>query len=288
MALTKKDSRLTSLDDDEEGGLGQWYAEHATAINWILSIVLIAIIGWRVYGWFHQTRLEQANYAYGEVQKAFDTAIQETDPEKRSAALNAVPSKADSVLSQHSGQPVTKEAQLVAANALYYMAESTSGTQAIEGFKKAQAAYQKYLGMAENNRERATGQLALGNTTENLLFLTEEKQYGEEALAAYKEVQQLAADSYLAAEAKMAQARLLQAMQGKQAEARKLFEEVAAARKLPEPSRKSDETTLTTQMGQELSPEEIARIRSFANQSYEHTAKKAIERLQGLPTQPEK
>ncbi len=286
MALTKKNPKLVSLDD-EEGGISEWYSKNTTLINWVLAIVLIAVIGWRAFDWMRTTRLERANAAYATVQQSFNTALAETDPEKRRQDLAAVAPQAESVVTNHSNQPVSREALLLAGKALYYQAETLTGAEAIEGFKAAQTAYQRYISAAQTDRDRAVGQLALGNSLENLLFLTADQQYGREALNAYEDVQQKVPGTYLDAEAKMANARVLQALEGRQDEAAKLYQTVAADRLRPEVSSLADDTTLTTQQGQQISPEEIAEIRTLRKNSYETLAQQSLERLKGLPTKPQ-
>lgn len=283
MALTKKSKRTAHLDD--EGGLGEWYADHATAINWILAVVLVAVVAWRGYDWYRQTQIQSANAAFGTVQQKYQTAMAEGELEKRRAALSEVVPQLETVSRDHAGTPLGDDAQLMIGNALFYLASGKGGQEATEDFKRAQQAYEKYVSTANSSRDRAAGQLALGNTLENLLFLTKDLNYAKEALEAYKQAESLAPETYIAAESRIAQARIHQA-QGRQDEARKLYETVAEERKLPALAAAED-TTLTTQQGQEISPEEIARLRSFEKNTYENVAKTAAERLRGLPTAPQ-
>jgi hypothetical protein len=118
-----------------------------------------------------------------------------------------------------------------------------------------------------------------------MLAKTSDLKKATEAEVAYAEVEKETPNSYLAAEAKLARARLRQ-VGSKEAEAAKLYEEVAKERKVELPKDKEskntqDQSSFKDERGREYSPEELAKIRNFVDSSYANVAEKQLQALKG-------
>ena len=74
---------------------------------------------------------------------------------------------------------------------------------------------------------------------------------------------------------------MLQAQAGRMDAAKKLYEELAAERKL-DLSPYAKEKPIKDDKGREISPEDIAKLKAFQPASYESVAQKSLARLNGL------
>ncbi len=95
-------------------------------------------------------------------------------------------------------------------------------------------------------------------------------------------------DSYLAAEATLSKARLLEAQQGREADAAKLYQEVMLERKVePKAAKKAEPGEPPREIpADRLKPEQAAEIQSLQKLSYANVAKEALETLNTRTVSP--
>jgi hypothetical protein len=79
-------------------------------------------------------------------------------------------------------------------------------------------------------------------------------------------------------------ARVLQNQTGNQEEARKLYMSVAKERELPPPPADSKEKPFAGDDGYEVTPQDLYKLRHFADLSYAEEADRQLSILKGLPT----
>jgi hypothetical protein len=185
---------------------------------------------------------------------------------------------------------VGRAAQMALGNAHYYQAAAmaTKSADFEKELKSARDAFEKYITMAQNPLERAAGKLALGNVLENQVLVTKDTaKIGTEARKAYSDAAEAAPGSYIAAEARMANARLAANQAGQQETARRLFEQVASDRRLPEVDPKNQAKGFKDSRGNEVTAEEAERMRRFEDLSIAAEAEKSMRILRSLPGIPQ-
>lgn len=283
------------LKHDEMGDLGakasEWFNRNSNWLSGLVIIVALGFIGYRAYGWYEQKESSKAAADLAEVYTAVGTAMSTPEGDARKEAYDKAVAEATRVASERAKSPVGRTAQLALGN-LHYHRAATFGIESSDEFQKelksARDAFERYIGMASTPVERATGQLALGNVLENQLLVAKDpKSLAADAEKAYKEAADLAPNSFVATEALLAQARLIANQAGRTEEARKLLENIARERKLPEV--KTDDMPkgpTRTSTGQEVSPEEIVAIRQFAELSAAREAERLGRTLNALPGVP--
>lgn len=267
------------LDDDldifERANI--WFTENWKQVAIFAVIVLVVLGGTSIYRKMRADKYSAASAELGGVMQNLRGALTSTDAAKRKEQFQTAIDRAERLVSNYSGTYAARAAQLAMGNAWYYQAagSETRGQESRDNLKSAVDAYQKYLTMAETDEEKAEGQLALAQAQENLMFASgggeESQNYQKQALDAYKEAQRLGNGTYIDAEAKLGQARLLYGLQRRENDARTLLEAVAAERKLPEPSDKK-ERPIKDENGNEITPKQAHLLRIFADDSYKKVA----------------
>jgi hypothetical protein len=81
-------------------------------------------------------------------------------------------------------------------------------------------------------------------------------------------------------------ARLLQNQQGRQEEARTLYEEIIASRPVPEAKPPEGARPVRMADGKELTVEDLTALRSFSEYSIQEQAKDMLRAMQGLAPGP--
>ena len=281
-------------DEMEDIGMkaSEWFNRNSSWLSGLIIVVALGFIGYRAYGWYEKKESSKAAAELTEVYAAVGAAMSAPEGDARKEAYEKAVSEATRVASARPNSPVGRAAQLALGNVHYHRA-ATFGIESSDEFqtelKSARDAYERYIGMATTPLEKAAGQLALGNVLENqLLVATDARSLSSDAEKAYKEAADLAPKSYLAAEALLAQARLIANQEGRTEEARKLLENIARDRKLPEV--KPDDmpkSPARTSTGQEVSPEELVAIRQFAELSAAREAERLARTLNALPGVPQ-
>ena len=294
--------------------LGEWFEKHSNLFTTIIVVVLLCFAGWKGYERYVDSRAVAAGTDLGALLRNYSEGVAATDAAKRKELLATAETDAQRLETGFGSLYTARAGKLLSGNAKYFEAmltdtsAATSATQdelrsaREKSLKDARTTYENYSATAKTEEERAIAQLALGQTLENLLFLSENKQSGVEAIEAYKLVDKLAPKTYLAAEAKFGLARLAQAQTGRQQEAAQLYDAVIAERKTIDPTLKDTAETTGTkdnkkaeilrpikdQRGQLITVEQIKEIRSFEHNTYAWQAAEALKALRGLPTEAKK
>jgi tetratricopeptide (TPR) repeat protein len=287
--ISRQELKKDELADFGER-VAEWFREHDRLVSAILAAILIALIAWKGYGKFHNDKIARANLEYNTVVQNYNMALGQTDLKQRKDLLGAVITEGERFVERYSNLGIGETTQMMLGNAHYYMALASADDReaATEQRRRAREAFEKYLAMADTPEEKAAGQIALGNLIEYQLFTEQDMNLRRDAVAAYDEAIKLAPNSYLAAQAKLAKGRVLQALTGREDDARALFEEVANERKI---AAVQDETTTPTEERRETPEERMAQrnaemIREVMQVSYADQAREALTRLKGLPDEP--
>ena len=283
-------ARMTrhELKHDEMRDLGEhmleWLQKHANILTTVVLILALGFLGWKLYGRYSESRMVAAGSQLGTLLRHYGEGINASTKEKRTEMLATAVNDAERIAKEHSGTYAGRLALLIMGNAKYYqgMLAETAGEEAVSALREARAAFERFIRVAQTPEEKAAGHLALGQTLENLLFITKDLSLGVEATNAYKEVEKILPNSYLAAEAKLGMARLLQNQQGRQDEARKLYEEIIASRPAPESKPPEGARPVRLADGRELTVEDLTALRSFNHFSVQEQAKDMLRALQGL------
>ncbi|MCX7716815.1 MAG: tetratricopeptide repeat protein [Candidatus Sumerlaeaceae bacterium] len=288
-------ARMTrhELKHDEMRDLGEhlldWIRKHANTLTTVVLIVALGFLGWKLYGKYVESRQAAAGAELGTLLRHYYQGIGAPTKDKRTEMLATTVNDAERIAREHAKTYAGRLALLILGNAKYYegMFAETAGEEAVNALREARGAFERFIRVAASPEEKAAGHLALGQTLENLLFITKDLALAVEAQDAYKEVVKLVPNSYLAAEAKLGMARLLQNQQGRQEEARKLYEEIIASRPVPEVKPPEGARPVRMADGRELTVDDLTALRSFSKYSIQEQAKDMLRAMQGLaPAEP--
>lgn len=280
----EKSAKPVVIEDTFGEKLERWYEDNGKWLNVLLIVVLVGIIGYKVYDWMQARSVAKANTAYGLALQRFQMAYQSPDEAKKVDELQGAITAAQQVADEHADMFVGRQAQLMIGNAQYSISETQSGqVQDVAMLEKARDSYQKYINMAAGNSEKATGYIALGNVLENLSFIRSDETLLQEAADAYTQAMSAAEGTYLGAEAKLALARTRSARSAPEsrADAAKLYEEVAKNRevRLMTTADADPAGPLKLESGDILSQEQIAEIKNMSEWSQQQVAEDALARL---------
>jgi predicted negative regulator of RcsB-dependent stress response len=263
--------------------LETWYDRNGMWINVVITLALVAVIGYKGYQWVHSRNVAKANAAFATALNHYQAGQQNPDAAKKSDELQGAITAAQQVVSDYSDKFVGRQAQLLIGNAQYAIAVSQSGKEEISHLEKARESYNKYLAMAQTDEERAAGNIAVGNVLENLAFIRSDKKVLQEAVDAYNKAAGLAKGTNLAGEAKLAAALAKSGMNdpAAQADAKKLYAEVAENRPVQMISDEAAKAIKPIKLdsGQTLSAEEVAGLKNLAAWSQQQQAKDALAQL---------
>jgi tetratricopeptide (TPR) repeat protein len=212
--------------------VGLWYHRNAKWIQWVVFAAIIAFIGVRLYDQYAETKAAKATAELGKAQSMLASALVERSDSKRKELFATAISEAERLAREYGNSFHGRQALLLLGNAHYYysLALANQKSEASEQRKLARQAYEKFIAAAATPEEKATGQLALGNVLENELFASRDMALLKQAADAYNEVIKLVPESYLAAEAKLALARMYQPVPDKRSEAERLLTQVTESR----------------------------------------------------------
>lgn len=291
--MTKQELKRNEMSDLNER-LSEWYEKNENYITILLAVILIGILGYKGYQWMHVRKLGKVGNELGMVTKNYNQAMSETDEAKRKELLATAEKEGEQLSQDYPSYYAGRLGLLLAGNSQYYIATLgiTKQKESEDAFNKAQAHYQKYITDAGNDLERAVGNLALGQVHENLLFTTKNNKERDAATANYEAAQKMGAGTYIEAEAMMALARLLQAQEGKQNDAKALYEKVAEKRPVKvvtsdkDASKTVDVGAPARGSGKELTEKDLNEIRAFTKISYAEQARKALQALKSAPVAP--
>ncbi len=262
--------------------LEHWYENNGKWLNVLLIVLLAGVIGYKLYDWMQARSVAKANASYSLALTRFQKAYQSPDDTQKVDELQGAITAAQQVADEHADEFVGHQAQLMIGNAQYSISETTS-SQNVAMLEKARDSYQKYINMAATNNEKAAGYIALGNVLENLSFIRSDATLLQEAADAYTEAMSAGENTYLGAEAKIALARTKSAQNAPEAQANaaKLYEEVARNRQVQLVSAEELEAVepIKLESGGTLTREEIADLKNMGDWSQKKVAEDALARL---------
>jgi len=274
-----EESRTAAVHHEGFGDrAGDWLEDNSKLVNALLVVLILGFVGWYGYKWYRDSAVNKANAAYAGALEQYSSSFGQEDVEKKKDALNGAITAAQTVIQEHSGQHVAIHAQMLLANAYYRLAAIQAGEQGREAMKKSQDAFQKVINSAKSDTERAAGYIGLGNVLQDEMFISENKDMAKQVEDAYKQAMDAGKGTYLEAEAQMNHARLLEGT-GRREDARKLYEEVAADRKVVPAKEKADVKPLELTAGQVITAEQVQGLKSFEKWSYAELAQEALKRL---------
>jgi hypothetical protein len=288
--MTRHELKHNEMEDIGEK-ISAWYDANSKLISALLIIVLAGILGYKGYTIWEYNKTAKASAEIGIALQNYNNAQNQTDAAKRKELLNTAIMDSQRITRDYAGTPAAHTAQMLLGNAYYYLAVANVGNadESNAAMKNARDAFEKFNQMAVTAQEKAVGQLALGQTLENLLFVSKDLNLAKQATDAFDQVVKLVPGSYLAADAQLSKARVLQAESGRQSEAANLYKQISENRK-PEPitSEKNDKESKTHEIYQNgLTQEDVNEIQNFEKLSYSQLAVEALDELKGLPTEPQ-
>lgn len=263
--------------------LETWYDRNGLLINGVIIVALVAVIGYKGYQWMHQRGVARANAAFATALNHYQQGLHNPEEAKKQDELNGAVTAAQQVVNEYSDKFVGRQAQLLIGNAQYAIAMSKGGRD-VETLKKALDSFKKYTSLAHDDFERATGHIAEGNVSENLAFVQDDQKVLEEAIASYKKAADLAGDSALGGEARLAAARAQTGIKNDPAatdDARKMLEHVAQNRPVQLVSEETLKAIKPVEMasGMILASEQVSDIRNMVEWSQQQHAKDALAQL---------
>jgi len=278
------------LKHDELGDvfdrLTLWYHRNSGWVVWLVLVVLLAFVGSRLYGFYKQASDARATAELGKVQVSLSEALSEKNEQKRKELFATAIADADRLSQTLSGFH-QRQALLLLGNAHYYysLALANQKSEAAEERKLARQAFEKLNGLAKTPEEKATASLALANVLENELFATRDLALLKQAADYYTDVTKLVPDSYLAAEARLALARMYQPVSDKRDEAERALAQVIESRsKASAATSENAENQGNSKASRPkyIDPEVAQDLRDFAQLSYVAEAKRLLSSLKGF------
>lgn len=255
----------------------RWIKAH---LNTILGVVALLFAVYAVATYMHNSQrnsLVRANDLLADAQARYNMGVIMTDwstPE-RIEAMNEVVRLTNQILDEFAGSPVARQALFLQGTA--YFSAGDDVIQALQGgapnTDNAVSTFTRYISEAQTPLERAKGNLALASAYENMLFLTQQSSYYQDAVLRYRMIHEDAqAPGFVRAEAMLAEARL-EAFQGRTQRAEELYRRVIEMR-ADEPEQLEE--------GEELRPERafVLQLREVLDQfSHAGTARTELQRL---------
>lgn len=247
----------------------QWIRDHGRLL--VIAIVLIGVvcIAALIVQYRKNVIKVTTNTFYKPAAVAFEMALMEEEEEERTKLFQASIDRCDRIINEFGGAPLTRNARRLKASAYYYM----------NSFDPAITEYQQIIETAKGDLEKAAAYKNLGYCFENKYFNQQEDlMLLEQAIGSYETAIELGKDSYIAYDAMLAKARLLE-LQFKNQEAIEVVEKIAEARtpeKIFNDPVLPDQPSIIDLMLNQLRARKIGSLFGFAQ-----TAQLATERLKG-------
>lgn len=219
--ITKRD-----LKEDEVKTFGMkviaYVKENYTILIIALGIVVVGLIGFKLYQYRQQIILRESNKLFTYAINLYETGLmRENDPKRREDYLRESIRYCEQLVRDFPGARLVPVALYLEGNA-YYM---------LNDFDQAITIFQRYVETVKDDVEKAKGYVALGYSFENKFFYQRTDQsILQQAMRSYERAIETGKDSYVAYEAMLCKARLLELM-GKNDEAAALYEKVMNDRK---------------------------------------------------------
>jgi tetratricopeptide (TPR) repeat protein len=223
--MAKNDAPLFD-DEDLTGGPSTESAARGAA--WITSlVVMVAVVigGWYLFSNMKVSAAEKQTAVFYQAYSVYEAAIADQDTTNRLTRLEEAAIEADKLANDLGSTPLGALSLLLSGNARFEASNGQPREKAIELLEQALAVYDRLIAAAKDNRTKAIGLLARGNTLENLTFRGKGER-SEEALKAYRQAADLAKGTAIDLEARLSEGRLLLGLKGRESEARKVLESV--------------------------------------------------------------
>jgi len=210
--------------EDASLKLVEWTVHHKTTILAVFVALVLCVGGYNVMAVSRANARQERSLEFTSLVKSYDNAFGETDLEKRAKQLQDVRRALDAFVASNPG-PLGDWAAMLVGHTHYHEGVTPAN------FNAAIKAYAAYIDRASSPESRALGYHLKGYAEESLAFLSPElSSSAKDAAASFTEAEKLAPGSWIDYESKLARARLLSAMPGKQVEARKLLETIIEER----------------------------------------------------------
>ncbi|MCD6386282.1 tetratricopeptide repeat protein [Candidatus Sumerlaeota bacterium] len=219
--ITKRD-----LKEDEVKTFGvkllTYAKENYTILIIALGIVVVGLIGFKLYQYRQQIVLRESNRLFTFAINLYEQGLmRESDPKRREDYLRESIRYCEQLLRDFPNARLAPIALYLEGNA-YYM---------LNDFDQAITIFQRYVESTTDELEKAKGYVALGYSFENKFFYQRTDQsILRQAMRSYERAIEMGKDSYIAYEAMLCKARLLELM-GKNDDAIALYEKVMNDRK---------------------------------------------------------
>lgn len=259
-----------------------WYEINGKWINIVLGIVVVGVLGWVITGTLRTRAENAANVDFRKAVIQYEMGLMAPEEDQKIDQIQGSITAAQEVVEKHGDRFVGRQAQLLIGNAHYNIALAQTG-EGVDALEKARAGYEKYLSMATNDRERAVGNVALGNVLENLGFIRSDESLLEQAVVSYEKAKEQASGTSVAGEATLALARVQLALNKPDASAKAaaLYKEVIEQRDTQLVSDETLEnlTAIELASGTNLTQEKVVELINLSAWSQKAEAEDGLSRL---------
>jgi tetratricopeptide (TPR) repeat protein len=218
--ITKQDLKQ---DEVKSFGMkvGHYFQENYTFIIIILAVVVVGMIGLKLYQYRRAIVLRESNGLFMRVLNQYERGVMTADDQaRRREFLEGSITTAEQLLRDFPSAKIARPTLYLEGNAYYLLND----------YDQAITIFQQYVESARDNMDQAKGNIALGNCFENKFFYEQTDQgVLEQAMRAYERAINQAGESYLKYEAMLNKARLVE-LKGEKEEALAIYEDVMEAR----------------------------------------------------------
>ncbi len=196
--------------------------ENYTIVIIAIAVIVVAFIGFNLYRYRQNLVLEESNKLFTFAINLYERGLMtEEEAQRREEYLREAIRNCEQILRDYPNADIAPIALYLQGNAYYLLND----------FDQSITIFQQYIETTPNNIEKAKGYAALGYAFENKFFYERTDQsILDQAMRAYERAIDLGGDSYIAYEAMLSKARLLELMDQKE-KAVEIYEKVMADRK---------------------------------------------------------
>ncbi len=215
-----------------------WLKEHRFAV---LGTIVGALAIYSAVVLYQGHRLKimmEGNNLLADAEEIYSAAMADHEwaSDERIARMSEVSDLADTIIAQYAGTPVARQALMLKGNAWFNAGDpvAESAEAGAGNTQRAMDTFEQYVAESRpGSFDEAVGNLALAYANENSFFLNRDSQDRiQDALRLYRQVEGNPNAGFLADEAKLARARILD-FNGDEEAAAELYREVLASRYAP-------------------------------------------------------